>query len=386
MKFLLGTTCFERIRVRRFGPCGQVIPIEISFDADFADLFEVRGARRAKRGTRSVVRADDRTVRFTYVGLDDVRRSTTLHFDPTPNHLDEHKARWDLDLDATERISLVMRIDCKIADEAAEPPHILSAFRAARRARRQRNRDQACVSSSNELFNAVIHRAVSDIDMLLTDTEYGLYPYAGVPWYSTIFGRDGIITAIELLWSAPDIAQGVLKALAMTQATEVDDAADAQPGKILHEMRGGEMARLGEVPFRRYYGSVDATPLFVMLAGMYLKRSGDIDTIRGIWPNVRAAIEWIDGSGDPDQDGFVEYARMTDRGLANQGWKDSFDSVFHADGTSAEGPIALCEVQAYVFAAKRAAGEIARALGDGEYAERLLVEAEAMRKRFEEQF
>jgi glycogen debranching enzyme len=386
LKFLCGTTCYERIRVRRFGPCGRMIPLEISFDADFADLFEVRGERRSKRGTRKVTRIDNRTVRFSYVGLDDVQRLTTLHFDPPPDQLDEYKARWDLDIDAAKRINIVTKIDCRIAAEADEPPHILSAFRRVRRARRRRNREQACVSSSNELFDTVVDRAVSDIDMLLTDTEYGLYPYAGVPWYSTIFGRDGIITAIELLWAAPDIAKGVLKALAMTQATEVDEAADAQPGKILHEMRGGEMARLGEVPFRRYYGSVDATPLFVMLAGLYLKRSGDLETIRAIWPNIRAALAWIDGSGDPDGDGFVEYARMTTRGLANQGWKDSFDSIFHADGTSAEGPIALCEVQGYVFAAKQGAAEIARALGDDELAQTLLREAEAMRQRFEEHF
>ena len=169
---------------------------------------------------------------------------------------------------------------------------------------------------------------------------------------------------MELLWVAPEIAKGVLETLAATQATETDEAADSEPGKIVHEMRGGEMARLGEVPFRRYYGSVDATPLFVMLAGDYLARSGDIDTIRAIWPNVKAALAWIDDHGDVDGDGFVEYARMTERGLANQGWKDSFDSIFHADGSAAEGPIALCEVQAYVFAAKRAAAEMAEALGE----------------------
>jgi glycogen debranching enzyme len=384
MKFLCGTTCYERIRLRSFGPVGRPIPLEILFDADFADLFEVRGERRARRGTMKVAKVDARTVQFTYLGLDEVERSTGIHFDPAPDFLSEHKARWDLNFDANARMSVVMKIDCGLEGAGIEPPHMLSAYRSLRRVRSARVKERAGVTSSNELFNTVIDRAVSDIDMLLTETQYGLYPYAGVPWYSTIFGRDGIITALELMWAAPEIAKGVLKALALTQATETDEAADAEPGKILHEMRGGEMARLGEVPFRRYYGSVDATPLFVMLAGQYLRRSGDLDTIRAIWPNVKAALAWIDGAGDPDGDGFVEYARMTERGLANQGWKDSFDSIFHADGSAAEGPIALCEVQAYVFAAKRAAAAMALALGEeaGSYGR----EAEALRQRFEDRF
>jgi glycogen debranching enzyme len=384
MKFLCGTTCYERIRVRAFAPVGRPIPLELAFDADFADLFEVRGDKRARRGTLNAAVVDERTVRFTYVGLDAITRTTTIHFDPAPHRIDEHHARWDLDLDGFERASIVTKIDCRMAGPAAEPPHLVSAYRAARRVRNGRVKERCSIDSTNELFNAVIDRAGSDIDMLLTRTDYGLYPYAGIPWYSTIFGRDGIITAMELLWVAPEIAKGVLETLAATQATETDEAADSEPGKIVHEMRGGEMARLGEVPFRRYYGSVDATPLFVMLAGDYLARSGDLETIRAIWPNVKAALGWIDRSGDLDGDGFVEYARMTERGLANQGWKDSFDSIFHADGSAAEGPIALCEVQAYVFAARRAAAAMARALGeDGSEHERA---AEAMRRRFEESF
>jgi len=384
LKFLCGTTCYERIRARSFGPVGRPIPLEISFDADFADLFEVRGERRARRGVTTAARIDERTVRFTYLGLDEVERTTSVHFDPPPDLLSERGARWDMDFDANERISVVMKIACAMDDSGDEPPHMLSAYRALRRVRSARVKERASITSSNELFNTVIDRAVSDIDMLLTQTDYGLYPYAGVPWYSTIFGRDGIITAMELLWAAPEIARGVLNTLALTQATETDEAADAEPGKILHEMRGGEMARLGEVPFRRYYGSVDATPLFVMLAGQYLRRTGDLDTIRSIWPNLKAALAWIDGAGDPDGDGFVEYQRMTARGLANQGWKDSFDSIFHADGRPAEGPIALCEVQAYVFGARRAAAQIALALGEdaGGHARA----AEALRQRFEDLF
>jgi len=386
VKFLCGTTCYERIRIRRFNRIDRPLPLEIGFDADFADLFEVRGERRPRRGTLSVAKLDGRSVRFTYQGLDGLERCTTVYFDPAPDWLSERHARWDMELDASEHLSVSMKIACSIDGPTAEPAHLLSAYRAVRRITNSRARDRASVSSSNELFDTVVDRAVSDIDMLLTDTEYGLYPYAGVPWYSTIFGRDGLITAIELLWVAPDIAKGVLRALALTQATETDEHADAQPGKILHEMRGGEMARLGEVPFRRYYGSVDATPLFVMLAGLYLRRSGDLETIRAIWPNLKAALGWIDGAGDPDADGFVEYRRMTAKGLVNQGWKDSFDSIFHADGSAAEGPIALCEVQAYVFAAKSGAAAIARALGDEPFAQDLERQAEALRQRFEDRF
>ncbi|HYI47554.1 MAG TPA: amylo-alpha-1,6-glucosidase [Allosphingosinicella sp.] len=388
VKFLCGTVCYERIRVRGFGPVGRKIPLDLAFAADFADLFEVRGERRALRGTMQAARLDGRSVRFSYLGLDAVERTTTLHFDPAPDDLTDRHARWDMDLDANERVSVVVKIVCTLTEPgdepAAEPAHMLSAYRNVRRDSGARMRDRASVTSANELFNTVIDRAASDIDMLLTETPHGLYPYAGIPWYSTVFGRDGIITAMLLLWAAPEIAKGVLTTLAATQATGTDEAADAEPGKILHETRGGEMARLGEVPFRLYYGSVDATPLFVMLAGRYLERTGDIETIRSIWPNVKAALAWIDGAGDPDGDGFVEYARMTEKGLANQGWKDSFDSVFHADGRAAEGPIALCEVQAYVFAARQAAARMARALGqDGAGYER---QAEALRQRFEDAY
>jgi glycogen debranching enzyme len=386
LKFLCGTTCYERIQVRRFSPVGRPIPLEIAFDADFADLFEVRGEKRARRGTLEVAKLDARSVRFTYLGLDRITRCTTIHFDPAPDALSERYARWDMDLEACDRTSVVIKTACTMAEPPEEPPHLASAYRIARRVRSGRVKERAGVTSANELFNAVIDRAASDIDMLLTDTEYGLYPYAGIPWYSTIFGRDGLITAMELLWVAPEIAKGVLITLAATQATETDEAADADPGKIIHEIRGGEMARLGEVPFRHYYGSIDATPLFVMLAGDYLTRSGDLDTIRSIWPNLKAALAWIDQHGDMDGDGFVEYQRMTEKGLANQGWKDSFDSIFHADGSGAEGPIALCEVQAYVFAAKRGAAGIARALGEAELGAALEREAEALRQRFEDAF
>jgi glycogen debranching enzyme len=386
LKFLCDRTCFERIHVRAFGKVGRTLPLEIAFDADFADLFEVRGEKRARRGTLDVAVVDPGTVRFAYRGLDAIERCTTIHLDPPPDDLSERHARWDLAFGEVDRMSVVMKITCHVEALADAPPHPATAFRAAHRKRRRRLQGRARVTSSNELFDAVIERAASDVEMLLTDTRYGLYPYAGIPWYSTIFGRDGIITAMEMLWAAPDIARGVLKALAATQATDTDAQADAQPGKILHEMRGGEMALLGEVPFRRYYGSIDATPLFVMLAGWYLARTGDIGLLRSIWPNIKAALGWIDRYGDRDGDGFVEYQRAKETGLANQGWKDSFDSIFHADGSLAKGPIALCEVQAYVYAARRGAAVIARALGEDKFGAKLARQAADLQRAFEGAF
>lgn len=387
LKLLCANACYERILLRRFQPIRRAIPVDLDFDSDFADLFEIRGERRDRRGSIVADVLDHRTVRFAYQGLDDVERSTTLFFDPPPATLTPRSASWTIDLRDRTRQSIVMKAACVIGRAiVAEPPSHIAAFRAQRRSSRYRMAKLGGISSSNDLVNEAIDRSASDIDMLLTSTEFGLYPYAGVPWYSTIFGRDGILTAMQLLWIAPEVARGVLKALALTQSTETDELADSEPGKIIHEMREGEMARLGEVPFRRYYGSVDATPLFVWLAGAYLQRSGDVETIGEIWPNIEAALAWIDGAADPDGDGFVEYLRMTERGLSNQGWKDSQDSIFHSDGRLAEGPIALCEVQAYVFAAKKAAGAMARKLGKSDVAGRLEEQAELLRQRFEQSF
>ena len=235
-------------------------------------------------------------------------------------------------------------------------------------------------------MNAWIDRAIDDLHMLTTELETGPYPYAGVPWFNTPFGRDGILTAFECLWARPELGRGVLRYLAATQARAVVAEEDAEPGKILHETRTGEMARTGEMPFGRYYGSVDATPLFVVLAGEHLRRTGDLELARSLWPNVAAALEWIERFGDRDGDGFVEYERRSPDGLLHQGWKDSDDAVVHADGSRARGPIALAEVQGYVYAAWRSAAALASALSMPKLAGGFETRAEELAARFDAAF
>jgi len=383
--FIWGDTLYQRLKISNHGDRIVRLQISVLFNNDFADLFEVRGMHRDRRGTMARrVNAPDR-VSLNYLGLDGQPHRTTMTFDPAPAHLMEREAYYEFDLPPGEAIPVFLSVSC---DQPADqrPLTFTRGLLAAHRELRRVSRGMTTVESSNELFNEILCRSAADLCMLTTETPEGRYPYAGIPWYSTTFGRDGLITALQMLWCNPDIARGVLRRLAAYQAKEDDPLADAQPGKILHEMRGGEMAALREVPFGLYYGSVDSTPLFVLVAGLYAERTGDDKTITELWPNIQAALDWIDGPGDPDRDGFVEYRRATDEGLANQGWKDSHDAIFHADGRPAEGFIALAEVQGYVFAAKLVAARCARRIGHHEQARKLEQEAHHLAKQFDDAF
>ena len=385
-QFLGLATRYEQIRILNYGLEPVRLAVLFQFDADFADIFEVRGTKRARKGDRLPDQIDGDAAILAYKGLDGVFRRTRIEFSPHPSSLTSREARFNMTLESKQETSIFSTVACQrdASTNIIVPYH--TAFGALQREFDRARPDESQITTSSESFNSWLKRSSSDLRMLIEANPEGPYPYAGVPWFSTVFGRDGIITALECLWTSPRIAEGVLKYLAETQATEEIPEQDAEPGKILHEMRRGEMAATKEVPFARYYGSVDSTPLFVMLAGAYFQRTGDLALLKKIWPNIKRALHWMETYGDRDHDGFVEYEQRSSKGLVQQGWKDSQDSVFHEDGRLAEPPIALCEVQGYAYAAKLAGALLARALHEPELAGELDAAAENLQANFEEAF
>ena len=369
------------IAVKQYGLSRMDLRFALTVDADFVDVFEVRGTPREVRGRLLPAIPDERGLQMSYQGRDGVVRVTRVQCDPPPHEIRGFAIIYDVALEPGEERRVLLTVSCESSAEPRPTVRLPSAARVDAAAS-----SRALIECYDAPVEEWLRRSAADLQMMITPLPTGPYPFAGVPWFCTPFGRDGIVTALETLWADPDLARGVLSYLAETQATALEPARDAEPGKILHEARKGEMAALGEIPFGRYYGSVDATPLFVMLADAYHRRVGDDVFLRRLWPHVEAALDWIDHWGDPDGDGFVEYYRQSETGLVNQGWKDSSDAIFHADGALAEGPIALCEVQGYVFAAKHGASRLARALGRESEADALAGQAEHLAERFDRAF
>jgi glycogen debranching enzyme len=386
-KFIYEGYYFERFHFQNFLNRTLKFRVSLNFNNDFADIFEIRGMEREARGQLLGFKNNGSLLELEYIGLDGVSRKTTIEIDcDCQVGFEEDHLDFEMELQPREKKAFYLRIGFVNDGEHPTPISFDEARTALLSGIRSQKESSCRFHSSNDQFNAWVNASMSDLYTLLTKTEHGLYPYAGIPWYSTPFGRDGIITAFMCLWMDPSITKGVLKFLAATQATALNDFQDSEPGKIFHEMRKGEMAATKEIPFQLYYGTIDATMLFVVLAGEYLQRTYDLETIRSIWPNIKAAIAWINEYGDLDKDGLVEYRKKSENGLDNQGWKDSFDSIFYKDGELAKLPIALCEVQAYTYDAKVRAADIARALGEEVYANQMTDEARELKEKFNRMF
>ena len=384
---VLGDALIERMKVANFGRRKRSVHVSLRFEADFLDLFEVRGMEREERGQLQEPRVSNNAVTLAYRGLDGVVRTTTLRFSPQPDELTAERAEFELTLAPRESVEIGVEIAPQVGSDAP-PRRSLEDMRGTLERDYSRWRKQCTrFRTSNAQLSRFLERAVLDLRMLLSMGDDGV-PWidAGVPWFSALFGRDSIITAYQCLGVNPELSWSVLRGLAAQQGKAEDDEREEEPGKILHEVRVGEMAGAGEIPHTPYFGSIDATPLWLVLLSYAYQWTDDLDAVRELWPNALAALEWIDRYGDRDGDGYVEYEKRAPRGLDNQGWKDSHDAVVFPDRTKAGAPIALVEVQGYVYDAKRRMGWLARTLGDESLASRLEREAEELKERFNRDF
>jgi glycogen debranching enzyme len=381
---------FERVRVKNYNAHPVRLTLQFSLAADFADIFEVRGVPGEGRGQAEPPVLSEGGIEFRYLGRDGVARRTLVALNPAPDRLEavgnRVEADFQLALAGQQTRLIAITVEPVVGDEPAQGEEFDTAVHALRRSYEDWERECTAITTDNALFNQLIRRGLRDLRALDTEMDGGRILAAGIPWYVTAFGRDALITAHQLLAVNPRPARDALQLLARLQGTKDDPWRDEEPGKILHEIRRGELAGAGIIPFTRYYGTVDATPWFVLLFAQYHRWTGDDELARKLMPNVLAALEWIDRYGDLDGDGFVEYRSRSPKGIANQGWKDSFDSVVHVDGTLAEAPIALAEVQGYVYLAKERAAGVFQTLGDEATAARLHQEAAQLKVRFNEAF
>lgn len=384
-RFLSASRLYECMRLTNFSEYDAQVPLKLLYAADFADIFEVQGQVRKTRGQFLAPVVNERRVELSYHGLDEQVRTTQIEFSLQPQSISSREAEFLVDLERGARAEFFIEIG---AQEENTPSRERFSAAAERLSEHMHERLQqgAAIVTSERLFNHWIDKSRADLALLTTSLPTGLYPYAGIPWFATQFGRDAIITSLQTLWLNPRLAAGVLSFLASTQAQEDSAFRDSQPGKIMHEMRRGEMAALHEVPFGQYYGGVDTTPLFVMLAGAYEKRTGDRTLVDRIWNALLAATAWIERRLDNSPTGFLDYARGEKTGLVNQSWKDSQDSMFHADGRYPRGPVAVLEVQGYAYSALKAMSELTAARGDQAKADAWQQRAERLRRAIEEKF
>jgi len=387
-RFIYGEVLYETISMTNFSTKPLSFDLSVSFDADFNDMFLVRGFQPADELGRVTDRKSDKKGwHAAYQGVDGVRRDTDILWSEEPDSVNEQgDVSFAVSLKPTEAKNITFTIIPSINGNRPITSPREQAFAELQEAYDNWSKNSTKIESDSAVLNGLFNRGVQDLRVLLTDFGYGLFPVAGLPWYAVPFGRDSLIAALQMLALNPDVARGTLEMMAAYQGTDVNPWKDEQPGKIMHELRNGELARSGQVPFAPYYGSVDSTPLFIVLAAEYAYWTGDVELIEKLLPNIERALAWIDESGDRDKDGWVEYYQESSKGIANQGWKDSADSVVHANGEFAVAPIALVEVQGYVYQAKLRLAPILERLGHHEMADRLRGEAERLKEAFDGAF
>jgi len=376
-RFIWAGVCHEMIRVRNFALHTVSTELVIRFGSDFENIVDVRAQRRVDAGRARFERVEKDSVTQGYLGADELVRETVVDCHTTPDAISADSLRYKLQIGSRGEKTIAIAIGCRSATSPVQISTFNRSLSAAEEIARNERRPQTQIESTDSAFNAWIQRSASDVGMLLTTTPHGNVPAAGLPWLDAAFGRDAIITALQTLWMWPHVARDTLRYLAATQSADTFAASGAEPGKILNEARGGDIAP-------NYFG-VDTTPLFVLLAGAYYARTADLDFIAELWPNITAALSWIDVYGDQDGDGFVETRNRVGQ-PPQTSWKSAPDAVFHADGRIAAGPLALCEVQGYVYAAKLFAARIARSLGEMPRAIALVEAAQALQSRFNTAF
>ncbi len=380
-------------RVRNFLSEPVTTTVALALAADFADMFEVRGALpRPARGHALAPKRTARGLTLAYVGEDEVFRETVVELEPTPApahvELDGEgaRARWEVTLAPHEATAILMTAEPSLGGRRRSRRRPQTAAAGLAEAQARWEAECTGIETDNELFNEVLAASARDLRALTVPAPGGQILAAGIPWYVAPFGRDALVSAGEAVLLDTRLSRDALMCLAKLQAVADDPWRDAEPGKILHELRVGELAGAGLVPHTPYYGTADATPLWVMRVADYYAWTGDLQTVRGLRPALDAALAWIDEYGDRDGDGFVEYECRSPGGLRNQGWKDSGDAVVHADGTLAEGSIALVEVQGYVYAARQGAADVYEALGEPQRAASLRAQAQELRAAFDEAY
>ena len=383
----LADRLYELVRVRNFHHADVDLIVDLHFDADYADLFEVRGLRRRRRGTRFAPKADGRTLTLGYLGLDEVLRKTVISFEEPPESIKDKRVRFRLRLAPGQQASIHYDVRVEAPDAPTPKPgdHVTS-LNAVRHDHERWQAGATDIVTDNEQVNLALRRGQEDLRMLAADLDGDKLPLAGLPWFMAPFGRELLIVGLETLLLDLRWAQGAVRYLARHQGRHDSVFREEQPGKIMHELRRGELANLRAIPHTPYFGSVDATPLFLLLASELTLWTGDLEGFEALQPNIDAAVTWLDKYGDEDGDGFVEYRRRSRAGLQNQGWRDAGDAVLHADGTPAHGAIALAETQGYVYYARRRLAAIYGQLGDVERAEHMTRQARDLKQRFNEQF